>query len=324
MQKSTPAPAGASRGSAIDWAVFIALGTMWGSSYLFIKIGVETITPFTLVALRLGIGAALLVAVVLVTRPSLPRNVPIYGHLLVLSIFSVVLPFSLITWAEQSVTSSLASILTATVPLFVIVIAAVFLRDEGITVNRVIGLVVGFAGVVILTGGPGAGGALLPQLALLGAAASYGVGAVYGRRTVTGLAPIVPAVFQVVFAFAISSGLALAFEEPFALEYSAAAIGSLLWLGILGSGLAYLAFFRLLRTWGATRTSLVAYVMPVVGIALGALVAGERVDLSMIAGTILVIGGIGLVNLPASPRALVRRAAGREAGARGAGEPDTV
>jgi drug/metabolite transporter (DMT)-like permease len=313
MQHSTPVPAGTSRGSAIDWVVFLGLGLMWGSSYLFIKIGVETITPFTLVALRLGIGAALLAAVVIATRPAFPRRGRIYGHLLVLSVFSVVLPFSLITWAEQTVSSSLASILTATVPLFVIVIAAVFLHDERITVNRVIGLMIGFAGVVILTGGPGAGGDLVSQLALLGAAASYAIGAVYGRRTVTGLAPIVPAAVQVAFAFVISGVLAVVFERPGDLSYSPAAIGSLLWLGVFGSGLAYLAFFRLLRRWGATRTSMVSYLMPVVGIALGALVVGEAVDLAMIVGTILVIGGIGLVNLQASPRALARRAGRRAA-----------
>lgn len=310
MQERPPAPA-ATNGSAIDWAVFVALGVMWGSSYLFIKIGVETITPFTLVALRLGIGAALLAVVLLATRPGLPRDVIMYAHLVVLSIFSVVLPFSLITWAEQSVTSSLASILTATVPLFVIVIAAVFLPDEGITVNKVIGLLIGFAGVVVLTGGPGGGGALLPQLALLGAAASYAVGGVYGRRTVTGLAPIVPAAVQVAFAFAISSVLAFALEEPLGLDYTAAAIGSVLWLGVFGSALAYLAFFRLLRRWGATRTSLVAYTMPVVGIALGALVAGEAIDLPMIVGTVLVIGGIGLVNLRTSLAARLSRSGTR-------------
>ena len=313
MQKPPPVPSSTSRGSPVDWAVFVALGTMWGSSYLFIKIAVETITPFTIVALRLAIGAVILVAVVLATRPALPRTLRMYGHLLVLAIVSIVLPFSLITWAEQSVTSSLASILTATVPLFVIVIAAFFLRDEGITANRLIGLVIGFAGVVILTGGPGAGGDLVPQLALLGAAASYAVGGVYGRRTVTGLAPIVPAVLQVAIAFAISGVLALVLEDPFGLDYTPAAIGSLLWLGVFGSAFAYLAFFRLLRRWGATRTSLVAYLMPVVGIALGALVAGERVDLPMIVGTVLVIGGIGLVNLHDNPVALVRRLTRRAA-----------
>lgn len=311
MQNSTPAPAGNSRASGVEWAIFVALGAMWGSSYLFIKIGVETLTPFTLVALRLAIGATLLAVVVILTRPAFPRELRMYGHLLVLSVFSVVLPFSLITWAEQSTSSSMAAILTATVPLFTIVIAAVALRDERITVNRVIGLVIGFAGVVVLTGGPVVGGDLVPQLALLGAAASYGIGAVYGRRTVTGLAPIVPAAVQVSFALGISTLLALALESPFDLSYTPAAIGSLLWLGIFGSGLAYLAFFRLLRTWGATRTSLVSYLMPVVGIALGALI-GEAVTAPMIVGSALVIGGIGLVNLRGTPTIPRRRAVGRE------------
>lgn len=298
------------RTNQLNWLIFIALGVMWGSSYLFIKIGLETLTPFTLVALRLGIGAALLVAVVLVAREPLPRNARTYGHLAVMSVFNIVLPFSLITWAELSVASSLASILTSTVPLFVIVFAAFVLRDEPITLNRAVGLAIGFAGVVLLTN-PGAmasNGNWLAQAALLGAAASYAVGAVYARRNVTGLRPMMPALFQVVLAFGISSVLALAFERPFGLEYTAQTIGSVLWLGLLGSGLAYLAFFRLLKTWGATRTSMVAYVMPVVGIALGVAVASEPIDLRLIAGTLLVIGGIGLVNARFGGRRLFARA----------------
>jgi drug/metabolite transporter (DMT)-like permease len=297
------------RSSHVDWLIFVALGVMWGSSYLFIKIGVETLTPFTLVALRLAIGASLLIAVMVVAREPIPRSVRTYGHLVVMSVFSIVLPFSLITWAEQSVTSSLASILTATVPLFVIVIAALALRDEPITVNRVAGLGIGFVGVVILTGG----GFLSPDSdplalgALLGAAASYALGAVYSRRNVTGLRPMVPAVFQVGFALVIAGALALVFERPFELQPTPQAVASVVWLGLLGSGLAYLAFFRLLRTWGATRTSLVAYVMPAVGIALGVLVAGEPIDLRIVAGTLLVIGGIALVNARFGRRQLLLR-----------------
>jgi drug/metabolite transporter (DMT)-like permease len=298
------------RGSRLDWAVFVALGVMWGSSYLFIKIGVETLTPFTLVAARLAIGALLLIGVVAVAREPIPRSLRTYAHLVVMSVFSIVLPFSLITWAEQSVASSLAAILTATVPLFVIVIAALALRDEPMTVNRVVGLAIGFAGVVVLTGGgaPGGAGEPLALIALIGAAVSYATGAVYARRTITGLRPMMPAVFQVTFALVISAGLALVFERPFEVRPSGEAIVSVVWLGVLGSGLAYLAFFRLLRTWGATRTSLVAYVMPVVGIVLGTLVAHESVDLRIVAGTLLVIGGIALVNARIGRRELfVRR-----------------
>lgn len=308
------------RGTLADWIIFIALGVMWGSSYLFIMLGLDTLTPFTLVALRLAVGAVLLAAVVLVAREPMPRDLGTYGHLVVLSVLSIVVPFSLITWAELSVASSIASILVATVPLFVIVIAALALRDEPITLNGVVGLAIGFAGVILLTArGPmgGGEGGILPQLALLGAAASYGAGGVYARRTVHHLRPMVPAVVQVVFGFAISAGLAFAFERPLDLRPDAVAWLSVLWLGIFGSGLAYLAFFHLLGTFGATRTSLVAYLMPVVGLLLGVIVASEPIDLRMIAGTVLIIGGVALVNARFGRRPIFARRGVASSGADG-------
>ncbi|MEO5985552.1 MAG: EamA family transporter [Candidatus Limnocylindria bacterium] len=295
------------RANRLNWLIFLALGVMWGSSYLFIKIGIETLTPLTLVALRLAVGGALLTGLVLLAREPMPRRVATYGHLVVMSIFNIVLPFTLITWAELTVASSLAAILTATVPLFVIVIAAVALRDEPITVGRVAGLILGFAGVVMLTGGgTSEPGSLVAQLALIGAAISYAIGAVYARRNVKGLRPMVPAMLQVTIAFAISAGLALVFERPFSLSYPPQAIASVLWIGLLGSGLAYLAFFRLLATWGATRTSMVAYVLPAVGIVLGVAFAGEAIDARIIGGSLMIAGGIGLVNA----RITLRRLAG--------------
>src|SRR5919106_3641145 len=127
-----------SSSSRVDWLLFVLLGFLWGSSYLFIKIGVEAgLQPFTLVSLRLIVGFALLAAVVAAAREQLPRSLRTYGHLLVMAAFSVAVPFSLITWAEQSVDSTLAAVLNGAVPLFVIVIAAVFLRDEPISINRI-------------------------------------------------------------------------------------------------------------------------------------------------------------------------------------------
>jgi drug/metabolite transporter (DMT)-like permease len=139
------------RGSRLDWALFFLLGFFWGSSYLFIKIGVESLPPLTLVAGRLFIGALLLATVVRLWGERLPRDRRTYGHLVVMALLNIVIPFALITWAEQSVDSALASILNATVPLFTIGFAAAFLHDEPVTVNRAVGLVVGFAGVVLLT-----------------------------------------------------------------------------------------------------------------------------------------------------------------------------
>lgn len=286
------------RSNRTDWLVFFGLGFMWGSSYLFIKLAVDDFGTFTLVALRLTVGAILLWTVVRLAGQSLPRERRIYGHLLVMAIINITIPFLLITWAEQSVESSLAAILTSPVPLFAIVLSSLFLADEPMRVNGLAGLVVGFIGVVIVTsrGLTGAGSSLTGEIALLGAAFSYACGAVYSRRNVRGLPPMIPAVFQVTFAALITGTLAIVVEHPWTARPDPQAIFSILWLGILGSGLAYLFVFRLFAAWGATRTTLVAYLLPVVGIVLGYLALQEPVDARLILGTALVISGVGLVN----------------------------
>ena len=281
-----------------NWLVFLGLGFMWGSSYLFIKLAVDDFGTFTLVALRLVVGAALLWIVIRMAGQALPRQRRIYGHLVVMAVVNIVIPFALITWAEQSVDSSLAAILTSAVPLFAIVIAPLFLHDEPIRVNGVVGLAVGFVGVVVLTSNDlsVAGSDLSGEFALLGAALSYAVGAVYARRNMRGVRPMIPAVFQVTFAMLIAGTIAIVLEHPWDARPDGEAIFSILWLGILGSGLAYLINFRLLAAWGATRTTLVAYEIPVVGIVLGFLVLQEPIDVRLLIGTALVVGGVALVN----------------------------
>ena len=286
--------------SRLDWLLFILLGFFWGSSYLFIKIGVDAgLTPFTLVSLRLLVGFVLLAVVVAIAREPLPRGGKMLAHLVVLGAFSVAIPFSLITWAELHVDSTVAATITSAVPLFVIVIAAFALRDERITANKIVGLLVGFVGVALLVGfDPEAltGGELVAELALLGATASYAIGGVYARRMVRGLRPMIPALFQVGFALVMTTVLAFVFERPMATRLTWESIGAVVWLGLLGSGLAYLVFFRLLGRWGATRTSMVAYLLPVFGIVLGVIVLQEPLTPALVVGTALVVAGIGIVN----------------------------
>ena len=295
----------------LDWLLFVLLGFFWGSSYLFIKIGVDAgVQPFTLVSLRLLIGFALLAVVVAVAREALPRDPRPYGHLAVMGFFSVALPCMLITWAEQSVDSSLAAVLTGAVPLFTIPIAALMLGDERITLNKLIGIAIGLVGVAIVVGfDPSTltGSELVAEIALVGAAASYAVGGVYARRTMHGLRPMIPAVLQVAIALVMVAIPALVLEQPFQRGLAPEAILSVLWLGLLGSGLAYLVFFRLLARWGATRTTLVAYLLPIWGIVLGAIVLSEPIGAGLVLGTALVIGGIGLVNARRSLRPSFRR-----------------
>ncbi len=306
------------RATPVEWLVFLALGAAWGSSYLFIKIGVETLTPFTLVAGRLAIGAAVLALVMRIKRQAMPTQRSTFWHLVVVALLGIVIPFSLITWGEQTIDSGLAAILNGTVPLFAIVLAALVLADEPITVNRLVGLVVGFAGVVVLTSpglANGFGGSLPGQLALIGASVSYAAAGVYARRTVRGVPALTSAFLEVGFAFVITLALAVVFGSPWATAIEPEAVFSVAWLGLIGSGLAFLAFFYLLERWGATRTALVAYLLPVVGIILGVLVLQEAISLPMLLGTALIIGGIALANSRFGQRRLIGRRAEAEAAA---------
>jgi drug/metabolite transporter (DMT)-like permease len=297
--------------AAWAWVVFLSLGFLWGSSYLWIKIGLGSLPPLTLIAGRLVLGALFLAAVVALARQELPRGPMPYLHLVVMGVVNIVIPFILITVGEQTIDSALASILNSTVPLAVIVIAPLFLPDERITAARVAGLAIGFAGVVLLVAPDlvNLGDSdLSGELMMLGSSLSYAVGNVYARRHVRGMRPMVPALGQVTVAALIVVPLALLVDRPFeTVRPAPEAIAAVIWLGLLGSGVAYLCYFTILQLWGATRTSTVAYLLPVWGIVLGAIVLSEPVTLNRVAGTVLVIAGIALVN--SGPA--VRRLAGR-------------
>lgn len=294
-----------------DLALLLILGLMWGTSYAFIKLGVQTLPTFTLIASRLAIGLAFLSAVVIAAREPLPRNPRIYGHLFVMAAINIVIPFTLITWAEQSVDSALAAILNGAVPLIVIFLAALVFHDEPITLNRLSGLIVGYIGVIVIVA-PGLAGAVsgsgfTGELALLGSTLAYAFGAVYSRMMVRGLRPMIPALFQVGFAFIMVSILALTFERPLAVQWNTDALIAVLWLGLLGSGAAYLLNFRLLKRIGVTATSQLAYLLPVIGIVTGALMFGETIDLRVAIGTGLVLGGVALVTSRFGQRRLFGR-----------------
>ena len=284
----------------LNWLLFVLLGFMWGSSYLWIKIGVSAgLQPFTLVSYRLLIGTLVLAVVVFATRERLPRDWRTYVRFTGLGFFGIALPFCLITWAEGSVDSSLAAVLTAPVPLIVIPVAAVFLPDERLTVTKVAGVLFGLVGVAILVGldvSKIGRADLVSELALLGAATSYAIGAVYVRRFVRGHRPTIPALFEVFTALVMVGALALIFERPLSTPLTFDTVVPVTWLGLVGTGLAFIVNLHLLEHWGAARASLVAYMLPVWGIALGALVLGETITPQVLIGFALVITGIALVN----------------------------
>ena len=312
-----------------DWLMLLALGVMWGTSYVWIKVAVGNgLSTFTLIAARLGIGLAVLAAVAAASRLELPRNPRIYGHLVVMAVVNIVIPFALITTAEQQVNSNLAAIINGAVPLFVVVIAAYFLHDEPLTVNRLVGIGVGYVGVVVLVA-PGllsgdATGSLAGELALVGSTLAYAFGAVYARANMRGVPPLVPALFQVAFAFVIVTGIAFATEQPLSQPWPYDTIFAVVWLGVFGSGLAYILNFRLLARIGAGGTSVLAYLLPIVGIVSGFFVRQEPVTIALAIGTALILGGIGLTTSKRGQRTIFGRgsaASGTAATATAPGAP---
>jgi drug/metabolite transporter (DMT)-like permease len=288
-----------------EWALFWALGLIWGSSFLWIKVAVQELDPFTLVGWRLLFGTLGIVMVVIWQRPPFPRKASTWVALALLGIVNTALPFVLITWGEKSIDSAVASVLNSTVPLFTLVIAHLFLHDEPITARKAAGLLIGFAGVLILMARDLKLGSLriglLGQAAVLLAAVSYASASVFARRTMREVSPLVQAFVPMAFADALVWSSAARVGDPGRLPSLAITWVALLWLGLLGSCVAYLIYYNLLHSVGATRATMVTYIFPVVGVALGVLFLQERADWHLLAGAALVLSSIAVVNW--NPRA---------------------
>jgi drug/metabolite transporter (DMT)-like permease len=297
---------------------YLALALVWGASFLFIKVALEGLSPAQVVLGRLTAGAVTLVLVTLVTRLPLPRERVVWGHMLVVALLLCVVPFLLFSWAETRISSGLASIYNATTPLMTMLVAMAALPSERPTRTRLLGLLVGFAGVVLVLGpwrfdGQGeAGGAVAGQLACLGATACYGTATVYVRRFVSprGMPAVTVATVQVGL-----GALVLLVAAPFVaaspVQLTPRVVASVLTLGALGTGLAYVWLTTIVVGWGATNASTVTYLTPLVGVVLGVVLLGESLTWNQPAGALVVVLGIAI-----SQNLLARRRSVPESGAR--------
>ena len=279
----------------IDLLLLVALATVWGASYFFIRVAVPAFGPAALVALRVVIGGLLLWGVAtalrrpIVVRRHLPR-------LAILGLLNAALPYLLISAAELHLTASFAAILGATVPLFAAVMAARLL-GERLNASRIGGLVLGVVGVAVMVGwGPMAldGATVLSVLAMLVASASYASSGIYTKLKLKGVSTYSLAFGQQLGALvwlAIPGALLVPRTAP-----SSAAVGSLLALGLLSTGVAYLMFFELLERVGPTKTTTVTYLIPIVGMLAGAVMLGEPLTGGMLVGLVLVLASVLLVN----------------------------
>jgi drug/metabolite transporter (DMT)-like permease len=297
---------------AIEWLLLIALSVLWGGTFLFAEIALEEVRPFTLVLGRVGIAALILVVVVYATGHRMPRSWTAWLPFLIMGALNNLIPFSLIFWGQIEITGSLASILNATTPLFTVLLAHFLTRDERMTPGRLAGLALGIAGVVAMVGPAalhGLGLHLLAQIAVLGAALSYAFAGIYGRRF-RGQPPLVTAAGQVSATTLMMLPLALALDQPWAGTLPGVSTwAAILGLALLSTALAYILYFRILATAGATNLLLVTFLIPVSAILLGVAMLGERLYLEQVVGMLLI--GLGLAAIDGRPANWLRGIAGQ-------------
>jgi len=277
-------------------AQFVLTGIIWGSSFLFMKVALEGVSPAQVVWARLVLGAATLGVFVALRRDRLPRRVRVWAHMTVLALSFCVAPFLLFSWAQQHVTSGLASIFNATTPIMTAVMAWAVFRVERLTSAQIAGILVGVAGVMVIIApwqGLDLTQSLWAQLAILGATACYGFSLAYMRRFVseTGMSALMFSFLNIGIAAVVMLALTpVVARSPVRLDLWITL--SLLALGCLGTGVAYIWNQNVLRAWGPTRASTVTYITPVVGVALGILLLGERLSWNEPVGAALVFLGI--------------------------------
>lgn len=283
--------------SAKDWFKFLFLGLVWGSSFLWIKLALAEVSPLVLVMFRTGFAFLGLVVVSFLLKTRIPRQD--LWKVLLLGLFNVAIPFVLISWAETHISSGMAAILNSTVPLFTIMLAPLFLTEEKFTLRTLAGLILGFAGVVVLasnelTGSDSLGG--LGIIGMLTAAVFYAGSGIFARLSTRGMRPDAQAVGQMGAAFAFILPTTLIVDSPLHLPSQPLTLTALIWLGIMGSCLSTLVWFSLLNSVGPTRTSMTTYMFPLVGVLLGWIFLKEIPDWRLVVGGILVIVAVVIVN----------------------------
>ena len=284
-----------------DWAILLFLSVIWGGSFFFIEIALASVQPFTLVLTRVALAAAMLWAFLWWRGQRLPMPPGAIGAWLVLGLLNNAVPFMLFAWAQEEITGGLASILNATTPIWGVLVAHLFTADEKATPGKVVGVLLGFAGVAVLIGTDflsELGNGVWAQLACLAATLCYALAGVWARRfRRMGIEPTAVATGQLTAAALVMLPLVLLFEPP----WLAAAPSAGAWLALGGlalfcTSLAYILYFRLLASAGATNSLLVTFLIPVTAILLGALFLGEMLEARSFAGMALITAGLAAID----------------------------
>jgi drug/metabolite transporter (DMT)-like permease len=283
--------------SGRDWAILLGLSVLWGGSFFFIEVGVRAMPPMTVVLIRVAIAAAALWAFLLLRGQQLPLPKGAFFAFLLLALLNNVLPFIAFAWGQTQIASGLASILNATTPIWGVIVAHLFTHDERMTPGKVAGVLLGFGGVAIMIGADflkDIGSEVFAQLACLGATLCYALAGVWGRRFKRmGIDPVAVSTGQLTAAAIVMLPLVLLFEQPSrALGAPAEAWAALVALALFCTSFAYILYFRLIASAGATNALLVTFLIPITAILLGSLLLGEVLEPRHFAGMALI--GLGL------------------------------
>jgi len=293
MQKTSIGP--------FEWALLIGLSIIWGGSYLFMKVAVLSVPVFTIVFSRVALGALVLALVIFALDTPFPKGLKIWVSFLGMGIINNVIPMSLIVYGTSKIDAGLASIINAMTPLFAIIIAHFATQDERLTANRILGIVLGVLGVIVLIG-PGlmldSTSNLWGELACLAATLSYASASIFGRRFARmNLKPMQIAFGQTLSASFVLFPISWLIDQPWTLAMPPLdAILSIAALGILCTAIGYLMYFRVLNNSGAVAVALVTLLIPPSALILGIFVLGESLSLSDLAGMGLIGLGLTIVN----------------------------
>lgn len=289
-----------------EWGVLVFLSIVWGGSFFFVEVALSSLPTITIVATRVAIGAICLHLASLIMGWKLPRNFKGWATLAGMSLLLNVIPFTLIVWGQTILAGGIAAILNATTPLFGVVTAHFLTRDEPMTAAGISGVLIGLLGVTVLIGIEeimSFGGEILPYLAILAAAQSYALAAVFGRRLVRmGISPMASARGQLTISALLLLPVAAWFEQPWTLQISLPSIYAMIALGTLSTALAFVLYFRILATSGATNILLVTLLVPVSAILLGVTILGEILLPRHLAGLFIIGSALVIIDGRAAKR----------------------
>lgn len=288
------------RNSNFDFVLLLGLATLWGASYTFIRVAVATIPPLTLIAVRTLIAGALLGVWIIVRNVQVPRDPALWRRFLAQALLNSVIPFTLIAWAEQSVEAGVATILNSTSPVLTFVATWLITKHEQVTARKLFGVVAGLAGICLIVGASvldGLGSQVLPQLAIVAATICYAGAALYGR-SFNDHPPIVPAAGSLLVGAVLLIPASLAVDHPWTLHPSIPSLMALLALSIFSTALAFVIYFRLIRTLGSVATTAQAYLRVPIGVALSVIFLGESLTTSAWIGLACVVTGVAAMTIP--------------------------